>query len=167
HEAGHALATKLLTNDSISKVTIVASTSGAEGVTIRTPQDRSLYSKKYIESLVKIMYAGRVAEQLFLKSKDEITTGASNDIKQATALIKDYVTLYGMDDDIGLINLSMFKTLNDEMLIRKMSDISKKLYKETEDLLYNNYEKLELIADKLLEKESITEAELNQLLDVA
>lgn len=164
HEAGHALATKLITNDSVPKVTIIASTSGAGGVTFRTPQDSNLFSKKYMKSLIKVMYSGRIAESLLLKSEEEVTTGASNDIKQATLLIKDYISSYGMDDDIGLINLSMFKTLDDEILIKKASDIAKELYNEAEKLLYDNYEKLSRIANKLLEKETISEAELDAVL---
>lgn len=167
HEAGHALLTKLLTKDSVPKVTIVASTSGAGGVTIRTPQDKNLYSKKYLKSLIKVMYAGRIAEQLLLKDDNEVTTGAENDIKQATELIKDYVTSYGMDEDIGPINLSTLKIFDDKVLVSKMTELSKCLYEEAKELLIKNCDKLKKIADELLEKETITESELNELIGLA
>lgn len=167
HEAGHALLTKLLTKDSVPKVTIVASTSGAGGVTIRTPQDKNLYSKKYLKSPIKVMYAGRIAEQLLLKDDNEVTTGAENDIKQATELIKDYVTSYGMDEDIGPINLSTLKIFDDKVLVSKMTELSKCLYEEAKELLIKNCDKLKKIADELLEKETITESELNELIGLA
>lgn len=166
HEAGHAVVTKLLTDDEVPKVTILSSTSGAGGVTFRTPKEQSLYSKKYLKSLIKIAYAGRVAERLLLESDEKITTGASDDIKKATSLIKEYVSLYGMDEEIGLLNLSMFKTLGEETLLRQASILSKKLYAETEELLTKNYDKIKKIAIKLLEQETITEMQLNELLEL-
>ena len=128
HEAGHALATKLLTNDSVPKVTILSSTSGAGGITFRTPQNNRLASKQYMKSLIKVLYSGRIAESIFLESEDEVTTGASNDIEQATLLIQKYISSYGMDDEIGLINLSAFKTFDNEIIIKKASEIAKELY---------------------------------------
>lgn len=165
HEAGHALATKLLTNDSVPKVTILSSTSGAGGITFRTPQNNRLASKQYMKSLIKVLYSGRIAESIFLESEDEVTTGASNDIEQATLLIQKYISSYGMDDEIGLINLSAFKTFDNEIIIKKASEIAKELYGEAEKLLKDNYDKLSRIANRLIEKETISEKELDALIN--
>lgn len=164
HEAGHALATKLLTDDKVSKVTIMPSTSGAGGATIRAPKERTLYSKKYLEALIKITYAGRIAEKLLLGDDDNITTGAVDDIKKATALIKEYVSTYGMDEQIGLLNLSMFEKLGEDKLLQQASELSKRLYNEAEQLLSENYHIIEAIASKLLSQTTITEVELVELM---
>ena len=82
HEAGHAVVSKLLTNKSVPKVTIIPSTSGAGGATFITPDKMGLHSKKDIVNDIKISYAGRIAEYLLLGNEEMITTGASADIKQ-------------------------------------------------------------------------------------
>lgn len=163
HEAGHAIATRLYTNDRIPKVTIVSSTSGAGGVTFRTPQEKGLLSKKYVEGCIKLMYAGRAAEAIYFKDDDLITTGASSDIKQATALIKDYIGVYGMSDHYGLINIGAFNNVNQEDLIQKASDIAKTQYEKVKADLIRNKILLDRFAQLLLEKESLHEAEIEDL----
>lgn len=163
HEAGHAIATRLYTNDRIPKVTIVSSTSGAGGVTFRTPQEKGLVSKKYIEGCIKLMYAGRAAEEIYFNDKDMITTGASSDIKQATALIKDYIGVYGMSDDYGLINISAFNNINQKDLIEKSAEIAKVQYSAVKCDLEKNRKLLDLFAKLLIEKESLHEQEIEEL----
>lgn len=165
HEAGHAIATKLYTNDRLPKVTIISSTSGAGGVTFRAPQEKTLLSKKYIEGCIKLMYAGRAAEQLYFNDDDMITTGASADIKQATAVIKDYIGVYGMSDDYGLINISAFNNTNQETLIQKTSEIAKNLYSVVLNDLKRNKDLLDLFAKELLQKESLHEAEIEKIFE--
>jgi cell division protease FtsH len=166
HEAGHAIATKLYTNDAVSKVTIVSFTSGAGGATFRTPQEMGLYSKSYIRSLIKVMYAGRAAEHLLLKNDDEITTGASNDIKQATALIKEYISIYGMNDKIGLINTKdLLRNQEPSILLEEASKLSIKLYDEVKSDLEKNFAMLEETAETLLANESISEKELDDIIN--
>jgi len=165
HEAGHALATKLYTNDSIAKVTIVSFTSGAGGATFRTPQEMGLYSKNYIKSLIKVMYAGRASEYILLGSDDEITTGASLDIKQATTLIKEYLSVYGMNDKIGLINTNeLLQTQELPIILEEASKLSMELYNEVKNDLQKNFETVREIAEELLINESISEKELDDII---
>lgn len=163
HEAGHAIATRLYTNDRVPKVTIISSTSGAGGVTFRTPQEKSLLSKKYVEGCIKMMYAGRAAEEIYFGDEDMITTGASSDIKQATNLIKDYIGVYGMSDQYGLINMDSFNNINQEELINKASEIAKLFYCATKSDLEQHRELLDHFAKELLEKESLHEAEIESI----
>lgn len=163
HEAGHALATKLLTDDDVPSVTIIGSTSGAGGVTFRSPKETAVQSKKYLRNLIKVMYAGRAAEAIFLNDDDEITTGASQDIKQATNLIKNYIGTYGMGEN-GMLALDQFKNA-DDITIEEASKMATTLYKETEALLRDNEELLNRIASRLIEKESIDGDELDSIIN--
>ena len=165
HESGHAIATKLYTKDAVSKVTIISYTSGAGGVTFRTPQEMGLHSKNYIKNLIKVMYAGRACEELLLGSDDEITTGASNDIRQATNLIKQYLSIYGMNDKIGLINtFDLLGNQNPDIIMEEASKLSLELYEEVRKDMKNAFPCIEEIAKTLLEKETISESELNEII---
>jgi cell division protease FtsH len=163
HESGHVIATKLYTNDRIPKVTIISSTSGAGGVTFRTPEESGLVSKSYLEGMVKMMYAGRAAEQIFFDNNDMITTGASSDIKQATEIIKNYIGVYGMSDEYGLINIAAFNNVNQEELIKKAADIAKKLYDAVYSDILNNKALLERFASELMKRESLSEHEIETI----
>lgn len=161
HEAGHTLATKLLTNDGVPTVTIIQSTSGAGGVTFRAPEDVPLKSKRYLKNLIKVMYAGRAAEELLLASDEDITTGASADIRQATEIIKQYIAIYGMGNQ-GMIDLTQLTSQFD--MIEEASAMAGTLYRETLDVLSANRDKLDRIAAGLLEKETLEESEIDALL---
>jgi len=163
HEAGHALATKLLTDDDVPSVTIIGSTSGAGGVTFRSPKEKVVHSKKYLRSLVQVMYAGRAAEYVLLKNDDEVTTGASQDIKQATRLIKDYLGTYGMGDH-GMLAMDEFEN-TDRDILKEASSMAKELYEETIILLKQNSTLLDKISSVLIEKETIDGEELSQIID--
>lgn len=162
HEAGHTLATKLLTNDGVSTVTIVQSTSGAGGVTFRSPEDVPLKSKKYLKNLIKVMYAGRAAEEILLGSTDEITTGASQDIKQATEIIKEYIGIYGMGNQ-GMIDLSQLTSQFN--IIEEASRMANELYRETVDFLISHRNRLDSLALSLLEKETLEESEIDAIIN--
>lgn len=164
HEAGHTLATKLLTDDKVPTVTIVSSTSGAGGVTFRAPSETGMYSKNYLKSLVKIMLAGRAAEEIFLGNEGEVTTGASEDIKQATNIIKSYVCNYGMGS-YGMIDLEQFNSVQNS-IIKECSELSNELYKEIKDLLIEKLEILNNIAKKLIEKETLVEKEIDEIIEM-
>jgi cell division protease FtsH len=161
HESGHTLATKLLTNDGVPTVTIIQSTSGAGGVTFRAPEDSPLKSKKYLRNLVKVMYAGRAAEEILLESDEEITTGASEDIKQATEIIKQYIAIYGMGNQ-GMLDLTQLT--NQFNMIEEASGMASTLYTETLEFLAINRSKLDRLAYALLEKESLDESEIDVLI---
>ncbi len=161
HESGHTLATKLLTNDSVNSVTIVGSSSGAGGVTFRTPQE-GLQSKKYLKNSIAIMYAGRAAEEIYLNDSDEITTGASQDIKQATSIIKQYLALYGMGN-VGMIDLTQLnRDFNN--IVSEATQLSKEIYEKTLKILRDNKNILEELANRLLEKETLDEKEIDKII---
>lgn len=162
HEAGHTLATKLLTNDSVPTVTIISSTSGAGGVTFRAPEENGLTSKKYLKSLIKVMYAGRAAEEIYLGNSDDITTGASEDIKQATNILNGYIENYGMGDS-GLLDMSQFIG-NKDRVLDEAKELSGELYKEVKGLLELNYTKLSELSDALIEKETLVESEIDKII---
>ena len=163
HEAGHTLATKLLTNDSVSSVTIIGSSSGAGGATFRVPEQEGLVSKRYLKSLISVMYAGRAAEELYLKDSESITTGASNDIKQATTMIKDYLSVYGMGD-CGMLDLQQLR--NDYAdIMDEAKAFSKSIYNDTLKLLRDHMDKLSALAESLLEHETLSEEEIDSILD--
>lgn len=163
HEAGHTLATKLLTDDTVSSVTIIGSASGAGGVTFRQPQeDNELQSKQYLESIVQVMYAGRAAEELYFKDKDKITVGASQDIKQATSIIKDYVSTYGMGNK-GMLDMGQFSK-DFSSIVEEATEMSKSLYDKVLDLLKENISILEKLANKLLVNETLDEKEIDEVI---
>ena len=162
HEAGHTLMTKLLTDDSISTVTIVGSSSGAGGVTFRTPRQEGLQNKKYLRNNICIMYAGRAAEQLLHGDQDLVTTGAAQDIKQATGLIRDYLSLYGMGD-MGLLDLSQLRRDYGD-IVEEASRLSKELYEQTLSLLTEHKEMLQKLAESLLEHETLNESQIDAIL---
>lgn len=161
HEAGHALATKLLTDDSVPSVTIVGSSSGAGGVTFRAPEEGTMESRGYLKSLVCVMYAGRAAEELYLGDGDRVTTGASQDIRQATSLIRSYLGTYGMGG-WGMLDLSQFK---DENALDEASEMAKERYGAVLALLGEHRAELDAVAEALLEKETLTESELDGILE--
>lgn len=163
HEAGHAVITKLTQpKASIAKITIIPSTKGAGGFCLSIPPDKMYLTKKDIESRIMINYGGRAAEEIMF-GNDNITTGAGNDIEKATELIKDYVVKYGMSKKNGIINTSLFEG-SDDKILNECINIAQELYTNTVDLLKENIEKLNTLADLLLEKESLEEDEIDFIL---
>lgn len=164
HEAGHALATKLLLPENyVSKVTIIPSVKGAGGFNLSIPKDTMYQSQRQILSNIKILYAGRAAEELIF-GPDEITTGASNDIQKASSLIADYTNKFGMDPEMGPFSTQIFRDTVDGELIEKCRTIANNLYEETKNLLDKNLQSLEKIARKLLQQETLTGDDIDKLL---
>lgn len=164
HEAGHALVAKLLTDNDIPKVTIIPSTSGAGGVTFNIPKKMGLLSKRELINQIKVTYGGRIGELILLKDEDEITTGASQDIKQATERIFRLINDYGMTERFGMIRVSDILSDNKSLILEEATAISNKLYKETLELLTENKDLLKDIATALIEKETLNEKELDNLI---
>ena len=163
HEAGHALVAKNVANLTVNNVNIIPSTSGAGGVTFIEPKNEGLQSKIDLENEVKVSYAGRIAEELYCKDKDQITTGAYNDIQQATEKIKTMIMLCGMSD-MGMLNLSSFKDSEQEIL-KESKKISKRIYDETYEYLLKNKDLLGKLANTLLEKENLEKEEIEEILE--
>jgi cell division protease FtsH len=158
HEAGHALVGHLLGED-VSKISIIPTTSGAGGVTIFNQKKLGMYSKQELENKVKMLYAGRNAE-LILNGPSGITTGASNDIKEATKIIISMVSSYGMSS-YGLLDLTQIQ--QEEELLKEYQKISEELNRECSILLKENKDKLDALAHVLIQKETIDENELKEI----
>lgn len=163
HEAGHALMTKLLLPDNyISKVTIIPSVRGAGGFSLSIPKDTLFLTKSQLESNIQVLFAGRIAEELVFGT-DDITTGASNDITKASNLLMDYVGKYGMNKDLGLFHLSDYDSLHDAKLLDKCRETSQELYEGAKELMIQNQNLLEDLANLLLQKETLNDEDIESL----
>ena len=164
HESGHAVM-NYLTGQPISRASIIANTSGVGGVVFGADQDSYFTTKKQFEDKVMVCYAGRISEELKFKS---ITTGASNDITQATQIIKNYVERYGFDSKFGLIDMSVMhkdSLIKDDNTLDRVQDLAKQLYDNAYALLQRNYDLVETLAQELLDKETLSGKEITVLLD--
>ena len=177
HEVGHALVAALQTHSApVQKITIVPRTSGALGFTMQVDDgDHTLMTKEEILNKIATLTGGRAAEELIFHS---ITTGASNDIEQATKLARAAVTRYGMTDDFDMVAL---ETVNNAYLggdtslacsertaadvDAKVVQIVKEAHKKALDLLGENRRKLDEIAQYLYEKETISGEEFMRILN--
>lgn len=138
HEAGHALAAKLLTRKTVSRVTIIPSTTGAGGATFISPEETSIYSQKDLINEIKICYGGRIAEYL-LSGKEELTTnGASQDIRQATQIIISMIKELGMAEEVGMLNIQEFHGSIENQVLELAKSMSKQFYVEALSLLTDN-----------------------------
>ena len=163
HEAGHAVMNYLL-NLPISRASIISNTSGVGGVVFGADQDSCFITKDQFEDKVRVAYAGRVSEAIKF---NKITTGASNDITQATQIIKSYVERYGFDDEFGLIDMSVMhkdSLIKDDNTLERVQKIAKTLYNSTEELLRKSYNLVEVLAESLLENETLSGNEITELL---
>ena len=176
HEIGHALVAALQTNSApVTKITIIPRTSGALGYTMQVEsEERNLMTQEELINKIATLTGGRCAEKLIFNS---ITTGASNDIEQATKLARAMITRYGMSDRFGMVAL---ETQNNPYLggdsslscspqtaadIDQMAvDTVKHGYDTAMDLLEKNQKKLHELAKYLYEKETITGEEFMQIL---
>ena len=175
HEAGHAVAAKILDKDSsVHKVSIVPR-GRAGGFTMYLPEEDKMYSSKseMLNQMV-IMLSGRVAEALTM---DDISTGASNDLERATALARKMVVKYGMSDAIGPVSYDeggeVFlgrdyghaKNYSEKVAADIDEEVKKILttqYKRSKELLEEHRNELEKVTQKLLEKETIDSYEFNE-----
>ena len=163
HEAGHAVMAHAM-NVEVSKVTIIPSTSGAGGVNFMIPKRLGMYSLEELEGQVKISYAGRCAEYLLLGDKNKVTTGAEADIQQATQIIYQMVAEQGLSEDCGMINLTTLQ-IKPETYLPEIKNWSQRLEKETLSYLETNREQVERVATALIERETLSKAELLELLE--
>jgi len=161
HESGHAIAS-LLTNpeNRVAKVTIIPSTSGAGGFCVSIPPERMYYTKQELRQQIMVSLAGRAAEELKF-GKDNITTGASNDIEKATTTAMQYVTKFGMGEAIA--DRALLK--DDKQIAEETMQLTSKLYKDTVALLRDNYPALEAVSEKLLKQETIDGDEVEQIIE--
>lgn len=164
HEAGHTICAKLLGGIDIPRVSILSTTSGAGGVTFKIPQKTRLLSKKDLENEIIVYYAGRAAEEIIL-GKDFITTGASNDIEKATNLIYAYIDSFGMDEEVGHLKLSLIPGASNQLTTQEAISLSKTLYTKTLVLLKEHQDLLHALAANLLEKETLLEPQIDEIIN--
>ena len=177
HEVGHALvAAKQKNSAPVQKITIIPRTSGALGYTLQVDEgEKSLMSKEELFNKIATFTGGRVAEELKFGS---ITTGASNDIEQATRLARGMITRYGMSEEFGMVAL---ETINNQYLGGDTSlacsnetatkidaagvAVVKQAHEKAVGIIRENMNKLDEIAQFLLEKETITGEEFMEILN--
>ena len=175
HEVGHALVSALQKDaEPVQKITIVPRTMGALGYVMQTPEEEKfLNTKKELEAMLVGALAGRAAEEIVF---DTVTTGASNDIEQATKIARAMITQYGMSEKFGLIGLeSVQHRYLDGRPVMNCGDATaaeidsevmvmlKKAYEEAKRLLSENREALDKISTFLIEKETITGKEFMKI----
>lgn len=166
HEAGHALLTTLLLPEHfLSKVTIIPSVKGAGGFNLSIPRDAMYQTNQGLLSQIKMLLAGRAAEELIF-GENQITTGASNDIEKASTLLLHYMDKYGMDKDLGMFTTSILSETYDTSIIQKCREKMNTLYQETKDLLAKNIDSLNGISLELLEKETLDGEDIKRICQV-
>lgn len=179
HEVGHALVAALQSHSApVTKITIIPRTSGALGYTMQVDEDEhNLMSREELENKIATLTGGRVAEDLVFHS---ITTGASNDIEQATKVARSMITRFGMNEEFGMV---AFETVTNQYLggdtslacsestaaqiDEKVVEAVRKQYDKAEQLLKDNMPKLHELAKYLYEKETITGDEFMEILNLS
>lgn len=175
HEVGHALVSALQKNTlPIQRITIVPRTGGALGYVWQVPEEeKQLESKKELEEEIVIFLAGRAAEELKF---DSVTSGAANDIEKATSIARTMITMYGMSDKFGMVQLESVtgQYLDNRRVLNCSSETETKVDTEVKNMIKASYEKaikllkknmttLDAIAKVLYEKENLTGDEFMKL----
>ena len=180
HESGHALVAKLLPNtEPVHKISIIPR-GMALGYTIQLPtEDKYLTTKTELASKITVLLGGRVAEKLIF---NDITTGAENDLRNATGIIRNMVCIYGMSEKLGNVTLrkkedeiflgrDMFaqEKLYSEKTAQSIDEETKKIvddaFNKATEIIKNNLDKLKKLAERLVEKEILDGDELAKLLN--
>ena len=168
HEAGHALVAKKVSKfNRVTRVSIIPSTRGMGGFSLNIPPDRMYQSRKDIIDNIIISLGGRAAEEIIF-GKDNITTGASSDLKKATEMVLSMIGTYGMDDQLGLLNYEVVANSNisiDNSLIKRSEEMLRNLYSEAKRILMENIQCLHALANKLIIKESLNEQEIDEIIN--
>ena len=178
HEAGHAVVSYYLENhDPVKEISIIPRGLGAGGYTMYQPQEENYTSKNEMLDTLVSMMGGRVAEAIAL---DDISTGASNDLQRATQICRDMVAKYGMNDELGPV---VYSDENNEVFLGKdfghvnnysehtsarideqIEKMMRNAYDRTYKLLTEHRDKLNLVAETLIEREKINAAEFDSLM---
>ncbi len=173
HEAGHAVVSKYLpTQDVVKEVSIIPRGVAGGYTMYKSNEDKFFISKTEMEEKIVSLMGGRVAEKIAL---NDISSGASNDLEVATQIARDMIVKYGMSDKIGPISIDLNKDTFEQLeLLGK--DMQNKIgeevkvilatgYKRAQELLMLHRDKLDQVANILLEKEKINEEEFNKIFD--
>ena len=179
HEAGHTLVQSLLKEaDPLHKVSIIPR-GPMGGATFALPEkDRTMYTKKYCEALMQVCFGGRIAEEIFC---DDISSGAQSDIQQATRIARQMILTWGMSEQLGLISYEADLSLNEnvyampaekdysqktaEAIDNEVKTITDQAYKQAKQLIEENKETLEKVAQALLKYETLDAEDVKVILD--
>ena len=179
HEAGHAVASRFLeTQDDVHQISIIPRGMAGGYTMYRPSEDRSFMSKSEMEEQIISLLGGRVAEALVL---GDISTGASNDIERASKIARAMVTKYGMSEKLGAItfgsgqeevflgrDFTTQKNFSEEtsgLIDAEVKRIIDTAYRRTEDILNEHMDKLQAVANVLLEKEKIDGEEFAEIMN--
>ncbi len=179
HEAGHAVSSYYLEEcDPVKEISIIPRGMGAGGYTWYTPQEENYPSKKAMLDELVCLLGGRVAEAIVLK---DISTGASNDLQRASTICRDMVSKYGMSDELGPVvysddnnevflgrdygHVNNYSDVTSARIDAEIEKMMRTAYEKTENILKEHYDKLELIAETLIEKEKISGADFVSLME--
>lgn len=166
HEAGHALMAELLEDaDPVHKVTIV-SRGSAGGFMMPLPEEKLVTTSKELIAQIKVLFGGRASEEIVF---NDISTGAYSDIKKATEIARTYIEKVGMNNNIGPVNIENENYYSSDITMREVDleirEMLGKEYRQTIEILKENREKLDKIAELLVEKETITGEEVRKIVN--
>ena len=179
HEAGHTLIQSMLKDgDPLHKVSIIPR-GPMGGATFALPEkDRTVFSKKYLMALLQVCYGGRIAEEIFC---DDISSGASSDIQQATNIAREMVTSWGMSEELGLINYGQDSGIGNsyypmpgekeysdktaEIIDKEVKRITNEALKMAKALIEENRDNVEKIAQALLKYETLDAEDVKLILE--
>ena len=177
HEAGHAIVAAMLEGtDPVAKITIVPRTMGSLGYTLQLPErEKYLISKEDLKNELCILFGGRSAEEVKFNL---VSTGASNDIEKATEIARNMVTKYGMSEKFGMMGLESssaqyldgssikhYSETTGKEIDEEVLELIKKGHEESRKILEDNIELLDMVAKRLLEVETITGEEFNEMVE--
>jgi cell division protease FtsH len=179
HEGGHALVAKLIPGtDALNKITIIPR-GRAAGVTWFLPEERDFRYKDQLESELSVAFGGRVAEEIVFK---RISTGASNDIKQATALAQKMIKTWGMSDVLGPLSYDQgeeqiflgreiaqhrdYSEATAQKIDNEVNRLIERTYNRAKEILEANIDILHKLSELLLEKETVMGKELDELIQI-
>lgn len=155
HEAGHAVMSYLL-DEPIARASIAGTSSGVGGVVFNEEKKSQFQTNKDLENRICIAYAGRCSEKIKFNI---VTTGASNDITQATNVILSYIEKYGFNSEFGMLDMEVLNNqslIDNGYIVKLMSEMATQYEKKTFDLLNENFRFVEILAEKLLECETLS-----------
>lgn len=169
HEAGHALVGWLTPHsEPCLKVTIIPRTNGALGFTQHLPKELAMYSEAELKAMLQVLMGGRAAERICL---GDVTTGSRDDLRKATAIANEMITEYGFSDKVGPVCYASGddeSVATSESLLHVIEDEKKRLVEDAFDkakkVIEQNQEKMNQIANMLLERETITNVDLESIL---
>lgn len=177
HEAGHAVVAAMLEGtDPVAKITIVPRTMGSLGYTLQLPErEKYLVSKEDLQNELCILFGGRAAEEVKFNL---VSTGASNDIEKATEIARNMVTKYGMSEKFGMMGLESssaqyldgssvkhYSETTGKEIDEEVLKLIKGAHGKSQEILEENMELLDKVAQRLLEVETITGEEFNEMVE--